>query len=275
MEDRYMKVFLRNYTSEPEKTAARSGFTSTSRNHITDFPNQENESQLKDMLKYCIDHSYTNILEHPCYTFDIERVSRALTHQLVRHRLASYSQQSQRYVDMEGFPFTVPAEIRENPEDKKIVDDYLSETMGLYKYLNEKYKSEDSRAVLPNATHSDITMTSNLRHFLENVIPLRTCNKAQEEIRDLSAMILTGIKSVTNDLGGITTEKAGPNCMRGVCKEDKDDDCAYRAHKRMRLVDKMSKIISPDLKEADYGEILRYEIPEEFRYGDELLIKKL
>ncbi len=171
-------------------------------------------------------------LEHAVFTFQIEGVSRAMTHQLVRHRLASYSQRSQRYVEHNDFDYVVPPQL----EGRTVVDDggrsidavaYFSETMRMiaerYQKLNESLghtgerSNEDARYVLPNACATRILVTMNARellHFLEE----RLCLRAQWEIRAVANRMLELVQPV---LGSVFVG-AGPKCIRlGNCPEGK------------------------------------------------------
>ncbi len=170
-------------------------------------------------------------VEHATFTFYIEGVSRAMTHQLVRHRLASYSQRSQRYVGHEDFDYIVPPQLA-----GKTVDDhghevdaveYFADTMKLiaerYGRLNTALgrtgegSNEDARYVLPNACETKILMTMNARellHFLEE----RLCSRAQWEIRDVADKMLATLRPICPAV----FDGAGPKCVRlGRCPEGK------------------------------------------------------
>lgn len=156
--------------------------------------------------------------EHASITFEINGVSRALTHQLVRHRIASYSQQSQRYVTMENVEFVCPPAIEENSALKMLWDNWTKNTMDFYKLLqDEGLKNEDARFVLPNACTSKIIMTMNCRSLLQ-FFEERCCGKAQWEIRELANRMLVLCK----DLAPRVFADAGPKCNRlGYCPEKK------------------------------------------------------
>lgn len=170
-------------------------------------------------------------LEHASFTFYLEGVSRAMTHQLVRHRVASYSQRSQRYVGHDDFDFVVPPQF----EGKKVADrggeldavQYFTDTMKLiaerYRALNEalgrtgEVSNEDARYVLPNACESKIVVTMNARellHFFEE----RLCLRAQWEIRGVADRMLDEARQVLPAV----FRGVGPKCIRlGRCPEGK------------------------------------------------------
>jgi len=168
-------------------------------------------------------------LEHACFSFYIEGVSRAMTHQLVRHRLASYSQRSQRYIVHDGFDYVVPPQL----SGKRMVIDgknreageYFEETMAIlaerYARLNEalgdsgEQSNEDARYILPNACETRITVTMNARelmHFFEE----RLCHRSQWEIRAVADRMLTLAKKSCP----VLFAGCGPKCVRqGRCPE--------------------------------------------------------
>lgn len=187
-------------------------------------------------LKSAIDSGHESVLEHATFTFAISGVSRALTHQLVRHRIASYSQQSQRYVKMDGFEYVTPESIKESKkivnvrweqdcfENIDMVDDTVLEA---YEYLMEEIASiyhklikagipeEDARYILPNACCTNIIVTMNARE-LRHFFALRTCARAQWEIRELAEKMLEMCKRSAP----IMFEDVGPQCVKlGYCPE--------------------------------------------------------
>lgn len=125
------------------------------------------------------------------FTFAVEGVSRAMTHQLVRHRIASYSQQSQRYVKMEDFQYIVPPSIQGNPEALLIFENTMEEIRIAYEKLAATVHQEDACVFLPNACETKIVMTFNCRS-LYNFFEHRCCDRAQWEIRRLANLMLAG-----------------------------------------------------------------------------------
>ena len=187
--------------------------------------------------------------EHAVFTFYIEGVSRAMTHQLVRHRLASYSQRSQRYISHDHFDFVMPPQF----EGKTVSDEnhqqidavaYYEETMRLiaerYARLNDalgrtgESSNEDARYVLPNACETKIVATMNARelmHFLEE----RLCLRAQWEIRQVAEIMLELAKNACPDL----FRGLGPKCIRhGSCPEGKMTCGQYQKIKKQYAADR-------------------------------------
>jgi len=163
-------------------------------------------------------------LKHAYFTFIIDGISRACSHQLVRHRMASYSQQSQRYVSMKGFPYVKPPSIGDREFGAEVDGLKLKlnfeKLMGLigscYEGLvNEGVPKEDARFVLPNACSTRMVVTMNgeeLVHFLR----LRTCTRAQWEIRNLAVEMLRELRRVMPE----AFNRVGPNCYYlGYCTE--------------------------------------------------------
>lgn len=142
-------------------------------------------------VKACIDSGHLSVLEHASVTFLIEGISRACSHQLVRHRLASYSQQSQRYckIDVDSHDwYVVPPDISDSG-NLEAYRRYMECYAKAYKdFLNAGNKPEDARYLLPEACKTEIVMTMNAReifHFLD----LRQSKRSQWEIRELAYAI--------------------------------------------------------------------------------------
>jgi len=134
--------------------------------------------------------SRAELIEHASATFEISGISRACSHQLVRHRLASYSQESQRYVDMSDPEWALPPAIAENPEAQVIWEKFSDEVKGAYQSLRELgIRKEDARFVLPNAAATRIIVTMNFRELL-HLFRIRISRGAQWEIRDVCARML-------------------------------------------------------------------------------------
>ena len=134
------------------------------------------------------------MLEHAYATFRISGISRAFTHQLVRHRLCSFTQQSQRYVDESKFNYIEPLSIKNRPEAHSAFVDFMERARKAYQELQKLgIKKEDARFVLPNATESQIVVTANLREW-RHIIELRSEPGAQWEIREAAIEILKILK---------------------------------------------------------------------------------
>ena len=165
-----------------------------------------------------------DLVKHAHFTFIVDAISRACSHQLVRHRMASYSQQSQRYVSMKNFPYIKPPSIgsktftlKFNGEQAKLSFDRLMNLIGesYEELINLGVPKEDARFILPNACSTRIMFTMNgeeLIHFLR----LRTCNRAQWEIREMAIEMLRLLRGSMPDV----FNAVGPNCYYlGYCTE--------------------------------------------------------
>ena len=131
-----------------------------------------------------------SVIEHAVFTFSVEGVSRALTHQLVRHRVASFSQQSQRYVSMDSATYVTPHTIEGNADAEKLFDSVMDDIWDAYKKLEGMgIPAEDARYLLPNGCTTNITITMNARELL-HFFSLRCCNRAQWEIREMADQML-------------------------------------------------------------------------------------
>ncbi len=149
-----------------------------------------NEESSRKFIRMLIKSGHTSVLEHASATFRIKGGSRAFTHQIVRHRIASFSQQSQRYVDESGFAFMIPPSIAENDEAKTLYDRHLKQSQEVYQKLKAmKIRKEDARYVLPNAVTSEIVVSANFREW-RHLIGLRVDKSAQWEIREICSEIL-------------------------------------------------------------------------------------
>lgn len=219
----YMKVKLLGYTPHPDRVpalAAKLTHSNTTPEDLMDSSNHELEGILNHVMKL----GHTSVVEHSCFTFAISEVSRSLTHQLVRHRIASYSQQSQRYVNLMEPQYVIPPKIAKNPRLKKA---YQTTMKTIWKEYNELLSlgipAEDARFVLPNATFTNIIVTMNARSLL-NFFDLRCCLHAQWEIRQLASLMLKEVKKVAP----VIFKNAGPACKRiGYCPEQRKDCSLY------------------------------------------------
>lgn len=137
---------------------------------------------------------HESVFEHAVASFLISGVSRSLTHQLVRHRIASYTQKSQRYVDESNFDYVIPDTIKRNEASLNIYINFMDECKNIYKKLIDLgIPKEDARFVLPNATKTEIVLTANFRE-LRHMIKLRGSKEAQWEIRKVFIEILKILK---------------------------------------------------------------------------------
>ena len=230
-----MNVVLDTYTNQPILVCAIAAKTCYSSIEPEDIEISYNDAC--KLLDKVIKSGHLSVLEHVSFTFHISGVSRALTHQLVRHRMASYSQQSHRYVNMEIPQFVVPPTMDETitrhdgfdncgdyerdwyteSERKYIFEEAMRCSWQIY---NELLKSgvpeEDARYVLPVACTTNIVVTMNARELL-HFFEVRMCNRAQWEIRELARRMYNECYRVAPEI----IKYAGPRCWTDKCVEDK------------------------------------------------------
>lgn len=225
----HSSVTLIRHTEEPEQmvaSAARICYASDSERAFDAEP-----EKAADFVRMLRKLGHLSPYEHAVFTFYVEGVSRAMSHQMVRHRLASYSQRSQRYVSHDAFDYVVPPQMQGKSVvvDGKSVDavDFFRETMEWiakrYQALNDalgrsgETSNEDARYLLPNACETKLVVTMNARellHFFEE----RLCQRAQWEIRDVAEKMLALVQNAAPSL----FEKSGPKCIRyNRCPEGK------------------------------------------------------
>jgi len=236
------KVILLSHTPNPEKVVAMAARLCYSKSDIENLSELLDEKKIRSLIDFLVEVGHQSPIEHISFTFGIENVSRSFSHQLVRHRIASYSQQSQRYVILDDFKYIIPPSISEYAELKEefektmniIKESYNNLALKLEQKIAKELKNqgikeeeaqkraekmaiEDARYVLPNACETKIIMTMNAReliHFFEE----RCCNRAQWEIREVADKILDIAKNVAPTI----FKYAGPKCIRlGYCPEGK------------------------------------------------------
>jgi thymidylate synthase (FAD) len=181
-----------------------------------DLVEKLSDEKVKEMVRRMVALGHGSTLEHASFTFGIEGVSRVLTHQLVRHRIASYDQQSQRYVAAHGFQYITPPSIAEKPEALAKYEALLAEIRKTYDELTDMgVPKEDARYVLANAAETKILVTMNARSLM-HFFNLRCCNRAQWEIREMAYKMLAEVKKVAPTL----FHNAGASCVNtGRCPE--------------------------------------------------------
>lgn len=213
-----MQVELLYHTPDPERaiaTAARLCYAPVGATELMETMPPE---RVRSVLSTIMASGHFSTLEHASYTFAIDGVSRALTHQLVRHRLASFNQQSQRYVRFkDGIEVVEPPSIAENPDAQAIFTEAMSASTEAYRrLLDAGIPPEDARFVLPNAAETKIVCTMNVRELL-HFFELRCCNRAQWEIRELAHMMLELVRPTAP----FVFMDAGAPCVHGSCPEGK------------------------------------------------------
>ena len=236
-----MQVTLITHTPEPEKVVAAAAKLCYSDAHISDLLDGLTEEKTVRFLKMLTDLGHASPIEHASFTFGIEGVSRSLLAQITRHRIASFSVQSQRYVRLDDFRYVIPPEIERIPEAKAAFIASMNEDAARYLDLVQKLEdahtaeyvaagmtekaarakaskqaNEDARFVLPNACETKLVMTMNTRS-LQNFFALRCCNRAQWEIRALAKEMWKLVYPVAPEL----FRNAGPRCLAGPCPEGK------------------------------------------------------
>jgi thymidylate synthase (FAD) len=213
-----MKIKLIKYTPEPEKMVAVAARLCYSPTGAEDLMENFSEEEAAKLVRFVIKSGHLSTTEHISFSFAVEGVSRALTHQIVRHRLASYNQQSQRYVKFFGnYEYITPPAIKNNKKINKKYDILISDIHKFYEeMLSAGIEPEDSRYILPNASETKIIITMNGRELL-HFFTVRCCNRAQWEIKELAIQMLKQVKTVSP----VVFEKAGPNCLRSTCPEGK------------------------------------------------------
>ncbi len=236
-----LKVTLITYTPMPEKTVASAAKLCYSSSDIASVSEQLTDEKTASFVEMLAEIGHESPIEHASFTFGIEGVSRSLLAQITRHRIASFSVQSQRYVAENSFSYVIPPEIENMPMAKKEYLRAMEEDRIHYEnltaMLKRKHKSEfiaagqdektasrnaekkaieDARFVLPNACETKMIMTMNARSLL-NFFNHRCCNRAQWEIRALADQMFSLVYAVAPNL----FKKAGPKCLYGPCPEGK------------------------------------------------------
>ena len=227
-----MKVTLLRYTKDAELLCGTAALTTIKSGRPSEILNNIDLETSKRKIKQVSGYGHTSVIEHASFTFSIEDVSRAMTHQLVRHRIASYTQQSQRYVTYDTLEkYVVPPSVADNKEAKATFDETLERISNAYqKLLRLKIPKEDARFILPNATKTNIIVTMNARE-LQHFFNLRCCTRAQWEIREVATEMLRQAKKAAPTL----FENAGPSCVPlGFCPEGKmkPSECSVTEIKR-------------------------------------------
>lgn len=230
-----MKVKMLTHTPNPEAVIASAARLCYSNASIDDLMlKSEDVEKTKEYIDMLMSLGHESPIEHVTFTFGIEGISRACSHQLVRHRIASYSQKSQRYVNETQFEYVTPEPIASDPVTKDVYDETMQLLQGRYDFIRagliqkyvkdgmnekaaEKKANEDARMVLPNACCTSIVMTMNIRSLF-NFFKHRCCNRAQWEIRDVADEMLRQCMEVAPNI----FKYAGPDCVtKGKCSEGK------------------------------------------------------
>lgn len=252
-----MNVELLQYNPDCEKIIAAAAKLCYSSSEIAGILNGLDTEKTVSFIERLMSMGHESPLEHIAFTFGIEGVSRSLLAQITRHRIASYSVKSQRYVNEGQFEYITPTEIENDPEAKAIFIKAMEDDVKAYNDLTailktkhiktflaegmeqkkaesaaEKKAIEDARYVLPNACETKMIATFNARSLI-NFFHHRCCERAQWEIRDLACKMLALVKDVCPTV----FRSAGPRCVAGPCPEGKMS-CGKALEKRKLFLDK-------------------------------------
>ena len=216
-----MRVILLSYTPEPERLVATAARVCYSPDRADAIMEKITAEKMKKRIRECVEKGHHSVLEHANFTFSIEDISRVTSHQLVRHRLASYSQQSQRYVKLgEDNEYAIPQRIREDEDLKRKFEEIIDKARKFYQEaIGKGIPCEDARYALPSAFNTRIIVTMNARELL-HFFNLRCCKKAQWEIRKLAYAMLREVMKIAPTI----FEDAGPACFSGECPQQ-DEKC--------------------------------------------------
>ncbi len=211
-----MKVRLLQFTPEADKTVAMAARLCYSASTTTALEESLDEAEVARLVRMLRRLGHLSPFEHASFTIAIEGLSRTASHQLVRSRIASYSQQSQRYIDQLGFDYVIPPSVESEAKLKARFLAHMDVSRDLYESLRDAgVPKEDARFVLPQAVASNLVMSKNARAWLE-WLELRTCTRSQWEIRELANRTLSLLQSASPYL----FENAGPPCVtQHVCRE--------------------------------------------------------
>ena len=222
MPRREQRVTLVRHTADPEALTALGARLCYAGGDVDDLLRLVSEKEQRGFVEKIMAMGHESVMEHVSFTFLAEGVSRVLLAQLTRHRIASFSVQSQRYVSYAGgFGYIVPPAIASlGQEAVAEYEDQMAQMQAWYEAWQKRLgdagesSNEDARFVLPNACETRILFTMNareLRHFFS----LRMCNRAQWEIRRMAQSMFEQCCRVAPAM----FRDAGPGCLRGACPE--------------------------------------------------------
>ena len=236
-----LNVSLLAYTPQPEYTVAQAAKLCYSSATIEKVGENLTDKKVESFIEMLSEIGHDSPFEHASFTFGIEGISRVLLAQITRHRIASYSVQSQRYVNLEGFSYIIPPEIQNDEsafcEFQLAMKEAEMHYISISAILKNKHKAaliaegieekaadkaaeklanEDARFVLPNSCETKMICTFNARS-LQNFFRERCCNRAQWEIRELACEMLRLVLEVAPNL----FKNSGPSCIAGTCTEGK------------------------------------------------------
>lgn len=250
-----MKVALLRHTLAPEEVVALGARLCYSKATVADLTEKIAAKDQSAFVEKLLGMGHESVFEHASFTFAVEGVSRVLLAQLTRHRLASFSVQSQRYVSYAGgFGYVVPPQIRNLGEEAvRAYEEQMQQMHEWYCAWQEKLGSgeggnEDARFVLPNACETRVMMTMNVRE-LRHFFALRMCTRAQWEIRALACEM----HRLCMEVAPVLFADAGPGCLRGACPEGAKS-CGQLLQKRAARKAMLEQMNQQDTTPACQGE---------------------
>lgn len=229
-----VKVKLIAHTPNPEKIVAMAAKLCYSTCTIDELNDKMDDDAVLRFLEMLADLGHGSPWEHASFTFAIEGVSRSFLAQISRHRIASFSVQSQRYCNLNNtFSYITPQAISDDGESNQLFEQAMDQAYRVYvdltkrltdQYIREGMKAkqaekkaiEDARAVLPNACETKMIVTMNARELL-HLFELRCCSRAQQEIREVACEMMRQCK----EIAPLLFKNAGPACIAGKCPEGK------------------------------------------------------
>jgi thymidylate synthase (FAD) len=221
-----LRLTLLQHTPDPDRAVAIAGRLCYAPVSAADLKVEMSDEDVARLVRGLVRSGHHSALEHASFSFAVDGVSRACTHQLVRHRLASYNQQSQRYVRFGADDsFVMPPSIAANPEAKQVFLNAMEQArlaydrlveLGLAEGRGKESVQEDARFVLPNAAETKIVVTMNARE-LRHFFTVRCCRRAQWEINALA----WEMRRVVTGIAPALFHRSGPNCLYGECGEGK------------------------------------------------------
>jgi thymidylate synthase (FAD) len=225
MPEAALNVVLLRHTPEPEEVVAMAAKLCYSPSGVDELKQKIEARDQAAFVEKLAAIGHLSPIEHVSFSFGIEGISRACSHQLVRHRVASYSQQSQRYVKAERFDYVIPPSIKQDAaltrEFERCMDEAQANYTKVLKRLEDlglkgETGQQDARYLLPNAAETKIVVTMNARELL-HFFRVRTCNRAQWEIRIMAEKMLALVKKVAPTIFA----RSGPGCLNAACPEGK------------------------------------------------------
>lgn len=221
-----MNVILLSHTPEPDALVAAAARICYRDVTAEDLLQSEEKNLSRKLIAELFMSGHLSTFEHVSFTFGIDGLSRVASHQLVRHRLASFSQQSQRYVKMSGDDEAViiPPSVSKNPDALALYTEAVRHSQETYRALTEmRIPKEDARFILPHGYSTRLVMTMNARE-LHHFFGLRLCRRAQWEIHELARKML----ALCRDVAPVIFDMAGPSCIFGKCSEARTCGKPYR-----------------------------------------------